>query len=38
YKYTLEDFKNIESGRFDVKRVWIDDYKLFSVQYLKVKD
>ena len=38
YKYTLGDFKNIASDRFDVKRVWIDDYKLFSVQYLKVKD
>jgi len=38
YKYTLEDFENIANDRFDVKRVWVDDHKLFSIQYLKVKD
>jgi len=38
YKYTLEDFENIASDRFEVKRVWMDDYKLFSIQYLRVKD
>ncbi len=38
YKYTPEDFKNIAGSRFDVKRVWMDDNKLFSIQYLKVKN
>lgn len=38
YKYTLEDFENIASDRFDVKRVWVDDNNLFSIQYLKVRN
>ena len=38
YKYTLEDFEEIASDKFELKRVWTDDYKLFSIQYLKVKD
>ncbi len=38
YKYTLEDFENIASDRFNVERVWMDDHKLFSIQYLKVKN
>ncbi len=38
YKYTLDDFKYISSDYFDVKRVWVDDNNLFSIQYLKVRE
>lgn len=38
YKYTLQDFEKLAKDRFDLKRVWIDDNNLFSIQYLKVRD
>ena len=35
YKYSLEDFKQIASGIYEVKKVWMDVKKLFSVQFLR---
>jgi len=37
YKYTLEEFAELASDYFGVKKVWVDDNNLFSVQYLRVK-
>lgn len=34
YKYTLESFKEMVSGSYKVKRVWTDDDRKFSIQYL----
>lgn len=37
YKYTLDSFESIaESAGFSVRKVWTDDRRLFSVQYLEV--
>ena len=39
YKYSLGEFKALaEESGFEVDKVWIDKNKLFSVQYLKVRD
>ena len=35
YKYSLEDFKQIASGIYEVEKVWIDEKRLFSVQFLR---
>ncbi len=37
YKYTPEEFENLVSDFFDVRNVWIDENRFFSVQYLRVK-
>ena len=38
YKYPPEGFRKLAAGAgFDVARVWMDDERLFSVQYLTVK-
>lgn len=37
HKYTLEGFSDMVSDWFDVKKVWMDDNKYFSVQYLEPK-
>jgi dimethylhistidine N-methyltransferase len=37
YKYSIEEFKELVSGFFDVKKVWTDKRKMFSIQYLRVK-
>ena len=39
YKYTLEGFADLakQSG-FDLKQVWVDEKKYFSVQYLTAQD
>ncbi len=37
YKYTFEDFAKVAEDSFDVERIWVDEKKLFSVQYLSVK-
>lgn len=39
YKYSLEDFELLakEAG-FDVKKIWMDEKRLFSVQYLTTID
>ncbi|HVO72970.1 MAG TPA: L-histidine N(alpha)-methyltransferase, partial [Ignavibacteriaceae bacterium] len=37
YKYTLESFAELAFDYFEVRKVWTDDKKLFSVQYLRVK-
>ena len=35
YKYTVESFAAIaEQGGFEVEKIWMDDERLFSVQYL----
>ena len=38
YKYSLQDFEELASDKFDLKRVWKDDKNLFSIQYFKVRD
>ena len=35
YKYTPEEFRNLVSDFFEVRKVWIDKDNLFSVQYLR---
>ena len=37
YKYTLESFAQLVSDYFEVRKVWIDENNLFSIQYLRVK-
>lgn len=36
YKYSPRDFKKLVEGIYDVEKIWIDDKKLFSVQFLRV--
>jgi len=35
YKYSLENFKQVASGIYEVEKVWIDEKRLFSVQFLR---
>lgn len=35
YKYSLDDFKHIASGIYEVEKIWVDEKKLFSVQFLR---
>ena len=35
YKYSLQDFKELVDGIYDVEKTWVDDNRLFSVQFLK---
>lgn len=35
YKYTIEEFAEIVTGIYSVEKVWIDENKLFSVQFLR---
>ena len=35
YKYSLEDFEHVASGIYKVEKVWVDEKKLFSVQFLR---
>lgn len=37
HKYTLEGFQNMVSDWFEVKKVWMDENRYFSVQYLEPK-
>ena len=37
HKYTLDEFSKIVSPWFDVKKVWVDEKKWFSLQYLEPK-
>ncbi|MGD8779477.1 MAG: L-histidine N(alpha)-methyltransferase [Ignavibacteria bacterium] len=37
FKYTFEDFAEIAGDSFNVEKIWVDEKKLFSVQYLSVK-
>jgi len=37
YKYTVQEFKELVSGIFEIKNVWKDSLELFSVQYLQPK-
>jgi len=37
YKYSIEDFTNLVSDIFEVRKVWTDRNNLFSIQYLRVK-
>jgi len=34
HKYSLDEFSSLVSPWFEVKKVWVDDHKLFSVQYM----
>ncbi len=36
-KYTIEEFGELASDYFEVKKVWTDENNLFSVMYLRVK-
>ena len=38
HKYTIEEFSNIVSPWFDIAKIWTDEKKLFSVQYLVPRD
>lgn len=35
YKYSLEDFAELVKGIYSVDKVWVDENKLFSVQFLR---
>ncbi len=35
YKYSLQSFAELVEGIYDVEKVWVDDNKLFSVQFLR---
>jgi len=35
YKYSLQDFEKLVEGIYDVEKIWVDDNRLFSVQYLR---
>jgi dimethylhistidine N-methyltransferase len=35
YKYSLDDFAEIVEGIYNIEKVWIDENKLFSVQFLR---
>ena len=35
YKYSLEDFEQIASGIYKAEKVWVDENRLFSVQFLR---
>lgn len=37
YKYTLKEFEELISDSFELRNVWTDSEKLFSVQYIRVK-
>lgn len=37
YKYTPESFAELASEHFEVRKVWMDEDQLFSIQYLRVK-
>jgi dimethylhistidine N-methyltransferase len=37
YKYTPDEFENLVSVFFEVRNVWLDENRYFSVQYLRVK-
>ncbi len=37
YKYTPLEFENLVSDFFEVRNIWLDENKFFSVQYLRVK-
>ena len=35
YKYSLNDFKELVKGVYNVEKVWVDESNLFSVQFLR---
>ena len=35
YKYSLQDFKKLVEGIYSIEKIWIDDNRLFSVQFLR---
>ncbi len=37
YKYTLEGFKKLIAGEYELGKVWLDNNNLFSVQYFNMK-
>lgn len=37
YKFSFDEFKQLIADFFEVRNVWTDDKKLFSIQYLRVK-
>ena len=38
YKYTLDEFCRLASKYFNVKKIWTDEDKMFSVQYLETRE
>jgi len=38
YKYTLEEFENLAGDKFNLKKYWVDDNNLFSIQYFKKRE
>ena len=34
YKYSLQEFKKLVDGIYDVEKIWVDDNRLFSIQFL----
>lgn len=38
YKYSIKEFEELASDRFEIKKVWTDENHWFSVQYLEVKN
>jgi dimethylhistidine N-methyltransferase len=35
YKYSLQEFKELANGIYEVEKVWVDDNSMFSVQFLR---
>jgi len=38
YKYTLEEFEDLAGDKFNLKKYWVDDNNLFSIQYFKKRE
>ena len=38
YKYSLEDFADLVKDIYSVEKVWVDENKLFSVQFLRAQE
>jgi dimethylhistidine N-methyltransferase len=35
YKYSLQDFEKLVDGIYDIEKAWVDEERLFSVQFLR---
>jgi dimethylhistidine N-methyltransferase len=35
YKYSLRDFNKLVDGIYNIEKIWVDDNRLFSVQFLR---
>jgi len=38
YKYSLEEFEELAGDKFELKKYWVDENNLFSIQYYKMNN